>query len=62
MAEELVSKYGALVSITNRDGDTALEKCQKSLSARIHGTFLFFTFFSWDKLITNNALDTISLQ
>ncbi|CAL8101258.1 unnamed protein product [Orchesella dallaii] len=35
LSDELVTKYGALVSVTNRDGDTPLDKCKGSLSARL---------------------------
>ena len=40
LADDLVSKFGALVSITNKDGDTPLDKAKGALSSRIHGMSL----------------------
>jgi hypothetical protein len=37
LADDLVSKFGALVSVTNKEGDTPLDKCKGGLSTRLHG-------------------------
>lgn len=37
LADDLVAKFGALVFVTNRDGDTPLDKSKGGLSTKLHG-------------------------